>query len=93
MGRNGGEIRQQEFVAIAKAENCDIQGIMRCEWCNIWKPDRDMLPGTTFANNSLFGVKTCTNCYYNFMKMTAKLETCQKLSLWVTARLLKIARV
>lgn len=68
-----GSMNQKDFATIARAENCDIMGIQKCEWCNVWKPKINM------RQSKMFGLDTCNNCYYNFLSMTKNIERAKAL--------------
>ena len=75
-------MKQQEFAAIVKVEECDLAGIQKCDWCNVWKPAENI-------RGKIFGTLMCTNCYYNFLNMTMNKELIEKLIEFCQRRLLK----
>jgi len=74
-------MKQQEFKSlIEKAEDYDVR---KCDWCNVWKPQRDML------EDKVFGITTCHNCWYNFYKLSTSEKHAEDILNWLAKRLKK----
>lgn len=74
-------MKQQEFKSlIEKTGDYDVK---KCDWCNIWKPQRDVV------KEKIFGTEMCTNCWYNFHKIATKIEHAEVMIDWLIRNLLK----
>lgn len=77
-------MKHDEITALERA-NEDM--VKKCDWCNVWKPLKDV-PAKNFFNTTI-----CYNCYYNFQKMTSDEANCQSLLDYMMRRMRLIVKV
>lgn len=74
-------MKQQEFKSLI--EKTGEYDVIKCDWCNIWKPQRDIV------NEKIFSTCMCNNCWFNFYKISTSPEHAEPMIKWLIRSLQK----